>query len=205
MELTVTDKTEALTKAVGDERTSGHQREFEQLVRRHSAAAFNVAYRMTGNRSDAEDLTQETFLRAFRFFGNYRRDYPFESWLYKIMSNLWIDTLRRRPKAGMPVSLDQPVGPDQQTMDFPDDEPTPETQLLESTLDHRVQKALDGLSRPFRTAVILADIEGLSYEEIADIMKCSIGTVRSRIHRGRRSMRQKLGSMEDFLEEKSRE
>jgi len=77
------------------------RREFEALVRRYHGQAFNVAYRMTGNRTDAEDLLQETFLRAFRFFSNYRRDLPFESWLYKIMSNLWIDTLRR-PDAGPP-------------------------------------------------------------------------------------------------------
>jgi len=195
VDITVTDKTEVLSQTA----EGGHKREFEALVRKHNATAFNVAYRIAGNRTDAEDLTQETFLRAFRFFGNYNRAYPFESWLYKIMSNLWIDTLRRRPKNGQPVSLDQTFGEDELTMDIRDDGPSPEQQMIESTLDSRVQKALDTLPKAFRTAVVLADIEGLSYEEIADIMKCSIGTVRSRIHRGRRAMRQKLGRLEDFI------
>lgn len=199
VDLTVTDKTEVLTESTEQER----QREFEDLVRRHHGTAFNVAYRIAGNRTDAEDLVQETFLRAFRFYANYRRDYPFESWLYKIMSNLWIDTLRRRPKAGTPISLDQPVGADEQTLDLPDDGPTPEVSLLEGTLDSRVQDALNALPKAFRVAVILADIEGMSYEEIAEVMRCSIGTVRSRIHRGRRAMRQKLGSLEEFLNEVS--
>src|SRR5580704_11750857 len=74
------------------------QEEFDRLVRRYHKHAYNVAYRMTGNHSDAEDLTQEAFLRAFRFFGNYRRDWPFDNWLYKIMSNLFVDSLRRKPK-----------------------------------------------------------------------------------------------------------
>ena len=82
--------------------------DFDQLVRRHQKQAYNVAYRMTGNHTDAEDLTQEAFVRAFRFFGNYRRDWPFDNWLYKIMSNLFVDDLRRRPKAEM-QSLDQPL------------------------------------------------------------------------------------------------
>src|SRR5438445_13867591 len=82
--------------------------EFDALVRRCHRQAYNVAYRMTGNHADAEDLTQEAFVRAYRFFGNYRRDWPFDNWLYKIMSNLFVDDLRRKPKAKL-QSLDQPL------------------------------------------------------------------------------------------------
>lgn len=193
----MTNKSEAATQTL----ERGHRKQFEELVRRHHGAAYNVAYRMTGNKTDAEDLVQETFLRAFRFFQNYRRELPFESWLYKIMSNLWIDTLRRRPKKGPHISLDQTIGDTEQTLDFPSDDATPEESLMEQTIDSRVQDALLSLPEAFRMAVILADIEGLSYEEIAEIMNCSIGTVRSRIHRGRRAMRNKLGSLKAFLEE----
>lgn len=193
----MTDK----TRLFADSTERQTRNEFEELVRRHHAAAFNVAYRMTGNRHDAEDLTQETFLRAFRFFGNYRRELPFESWLYKIMSNLWIDTLRRKPKHGLPVSLDQPMGDSGQALDLPDDKPSPEEDLLIHTLDSRLQDALNALPAAFRMAVILADIEGMSYEEVAEAMRCSIGTVRSRIHRGRRAVRQKLGSLQMFAGE----
>src|SRR5580704_8464781 len=85
--------------------------EFDRLVQRYHKQAFNIAYRMTGNHADAEDLTQEAFVRAFRFFGNYRRDLPFENWLFRIISNLFVDDLRRRPKARI-QSLDAPVGND---------------------------------------------------------------------------------------------
>lgn len=200
VELTVTDNTQVVSETT--ERRQ--RREFEELVRRHHASAFNVAYRMTGSRTDAEDLTQEAFLRAYRFFGNYRREMPFESWLYKIMSNVWIDTLRRKPKNGAPISLDQAMGATEQPLDVPDDRPTPEEDLMERTFDTRVQAALSAVNKDFRMAIILADIEGMSYEEIADIMKCSIGTVRSRIHRGRQAMKEKLGSLRDLLGEEAR-
>lgn len=179
------------------------RREFEELVRRHHGPAYNVAYRIAGNKADAEDLLQETFVRAFRFFKNYRRDLPFESWLYKIMSNLWIDTLRRRPKTGPHISLDQTLGDTDQTLDLPDEGPTPEDRLIEVTLDSRIQDALSALKKEFRIAVVLADLEGMSYEEIADVMGCSIGTVRSRIHRGRQALKKRLGSLHRFLNEEA--
>ncbi len=197
VELTVTENSKVLT----DTAENRQRREFEELIRRHHATAYNVAYRMTGNRNDAEDLAQETFLRAYRFFGNYRRELPFEGWLYKIMSNLWVDMLRRKPKGGTPMSLDQAIGNTDQPLEIASDEPTPEEDFFEKTLDSRIQTALNSLNRDFRMALILADMQGMSYEEIADIMGCSIGTVRSRIHRGRQAMRQKLGSLQELLNE----
>src|ERR1700733_1933032 len=86
--------------------------EFERLVQRTQRQAYNIAYRMTGNRDDAEDLTQEAYLRAYRSFGTYNRQMPFESWFFRILSNLFIDLLRRRPKQ-KPLSLDQPMGDDE--------------------------------------------------------------------------------------------
>src|SRR3972149_6010111 len=87
---------------------SQERRAFDELVERYHKQAYNIAYRMTGNHADAEDLTQEAFIRAFRFFAQYKRELPFDSWLYKIMSNAFVDTLRRRPKAHI-RSLDQPI------------------------------------------------------------------------------------------------
>ena len=74
-------------------------KEFDNLVKKYQKQAYNIAYRMTGNHADAEDLTQEAFVRAYRFFGRYRRDWPFDNWLYKIMTNLFVDNLRRKPKS----------------------------------------------------------------------------------------------------------
>ncbi|MES2462512.1 MAG: sigma-70 family RNA polymerase sigma factor [Armatimonadota bacterium] len=172
------------------------KREFDRLVQRYHKQAYNIAYRLTGNHADAEDLTQEAFVRAFRFFDNYRRDLPFENWLFRIISNLFVDDLRRRPKARI-QSLDAPVGNDATSesnafLEIPDTRENPERVVLHEELDEQIQKALASLPQDFRKTVILADIEGMSYEEISEAMHCSLGTVRSRLHRGRKLLRTKL-------------
>ncbi len=174
---------------------------FDQLVERYHKQAYNIAYRMTGNHADAEDLTQEAFIRAFRFFAQYKRELPFDSWLYKIMSNVFVDTLRRRPKAQI-RSLDQPIATEdgEALLEIADTSDGPEGQLMSREMDARIQTALNSIPEDFRLAVIYADIEGLSYEEIADAMSCSIGTVRSRLHRGRKLLRDRLKSYTAQLE-----
>ena len=171
------------------------KQEFDDLVQRYHKQAYNIAYRMTGNHADAEDLTQEAFLRAFRFFSHYRRDLPFENWLFRIMSNLFVDELRRRPKARI-HSLDTPVGGEggesNAYLEIPDSRDNPERVVLHEELDEQIQKALATLPQDFRMTVILADIEGMSYEEISETMRCSLGTVRSRLHRGRKMLRNRL-------------
>jgi RNA polymerase sigma-70 factor (ECF subfamily) len=176
------------------------RREFDRLVERYHKQAYNIAYRMAGNHADAEDLTQEAFIRAFRFFGQYRRELPFDSWLYKIMSNVFIDRLRRRPKVKI-RSIDQPVTTDEGEAQFEIADPSdgPEDVVLSLEMDSRLQAALDNLPEAFRITVIYADIEGLSYEEIAEATKTNIGTVRSRLHRGRRLLRDKLKKFEHQL------
>lgn len=171
------------------------RREFDGLVKRCHRHAYNIAYRLAGNHADAEDLTQEAFVRAYRFFDRYDRRMPFENWLYRIISNCFIDEIRRRPKT-RPQSLDQPLAGSSDSselkLELPDSKADPECLLMECELEEPLQKALDCLPVDFKQAVILADIQGLSYEEIADIMGCSLGTVRSRLHRGRKMMRNRL-------------
>ena len=172
--------------------------EFDKLVQRYHKQAYNIAYRLTGNHADAEDLTQEAFVRAFRFFDNYRRDLPFENWLFRIISNLFVDDLRRKPKARI-HSLDAPVGNDPNGdnsayFEVPDMRENPERVVLHEELDEQIQRALDALPADFRMTVILADIQGMSYEEISEAMGCSLGTVRSRLHRGRKLLRSKLST-----------
>jgi RNA polymerase sigma-70 factor (ECF subfamily) len=172
--------------------TGGDHAEFEKLVERTQRQAYNIAYRMTGNRDDAEDLTQEAYLRAYRSFSTYNRQLPFESWFFRILSNLFIDLMRRRPKQ-KPLSLDQPMGDEESEenllLQIPDEEANPERNLMDSVMDERLQTALATLPEAFRAAVLLCDVEGKTYEEIAQIMGSSIGTVRSRIHRGRTMLR----------------
>src|SRR5437588_10845501 len=132
--------------------------EFEALVARTQRQAYNMAYRMTGNRDDAEDLTQEAYLRAYRSFDRYDRALPFENWFFRILSNLFVDRLRRRPKQ-TPLSLNQAMtnadGEEDFTLEVADEESDPENQILKDVLDERLQKALASLSKDFRTAVVL--------------------------------------------------
>jgi RNA polymerase sigma-70 factor, ECF subfamily len=189
-----------VAEVVTDTARSEDRREFDSLVERYHKQAYNIAYRMAGNHADAEDLTQEAFIRAFRFFGQYRRELPFDSWLYKIMSNVFIDRLRRRPKVKI-RSMDQPVTTEdgEAQFDVADTSAGPEETVLSREMDGRIQAALNTLPEAFRLTVIYADIEGLSYEEIAEATRTNIGTVRSRLHRGRRLLRSKLKGYADQL------
>jgi RNA polymerase sigma-70 factor (ECF subfamily) len=174
------------------------QAEFDRLMRKSYRRAYNLAYRMTGDPLEAEDLTQETFLRAYRFFDKYNRWLAFEAWLRQIMHNLYVDMLRRKPKA-QGYSLDQPLpnssdDDDDMVADFPDAGANPEKQLLAVEFSADMQEALNRLPHEFREAVVLCDIEDMSYDEIASAVGVSTGTVRSRIHRGRRLLRKWLSA-----------
>ena len=163
---------------------------FERLMQRHRKQAYHVAYRMTGNHADAEDLLQEAFLRAFRFFENYRRDLPFEKWLFRIMTNLFVDGVRKKSRMRV-TSLDAPLPGESEGnlyLDIPDARTEPERVTLHEELDEQIQRALASLPADFRRTVILADIEQRSYEEISKLTGCTIGTVRSRLHRGRKQL-----------------
>lgn len=164
---------------------------FETLIRTTHAQAFQLAYRLTGSRTDAEDLVQEAFLRAYRFFHRYDETLPFTSWLYRIMVNAHIDHVRRSGRLKT-SSLDEPHPETGGGWDLPDESASPERLLLEGAMEAEVQDGLANMTPDFRIAVLLADLEGMSYEEVAQIMRTSIGTVRSRIHRGRKQLRRHL-------------
>jgi RNA polymerase sigma-70 factor (ECF subfamily) len=164
---------------------------FEQLIRDTQKQAHSLAYRLTGNRAEAEDLVQETYVRAFRFFNRYDDSLPFASWLYRIMTNAHIDMVRRRGRLRT-TSLESSGADGVTTWDIPDNGPGPDREMIQNAIEEPVQRALMAMTPEFRTAVLLADVEGLAYEEVAEIMRTSVGTVRSRIHRGRKQLRSHL-------------
>lgn len=164
---------------------------FEALIRKTGKQAYSLAYRLTGNSSEAEDLVQETYIRAFRFFAKYDQNLPFTSWLYRIMTNAHIDSVRRKGRIKT-TSLEQSGTDGNSTWDLPDVNAAPDRAMLQQSVAEPVQNALGAMTSEFRTAVLLADVEGMAYEEIAEIMKTSVGTVRSRIHRGRKQLRKHL-------------
>ncbi|WP_193386444.1 RNA polymerase sigma factor SigE [Streptomyces xiaopingdaonensis] len=158
---------------------------WEEIVSTHSARVYRLAYRLTGNQYDAEDLTQEVFVRVFRSLSTYTPG-TFEGWLHRITTNLFLDTVRRKQR----IRFDS-LGDDAAER-LASREPTPQQHFNDRHFDADVQQALDTLAPEFRAAVVLCDIEGLSYEEIATTLGVKLGTVRSRIHRGRSHLRKAL-------------
>ncbi len=158
---------------------------WEQIVTEHSPRVYRLAYRLTGNRFDAEDLTQEVFVRVFRSLSSYQPG-TFEGWLHRITTNLFLDGIRRTKRIRF-----GPLGDDVNDK-LPGREPDPSVEFHDRHLDDDIQRALAALPVKFRTAVVLCDIEGLSYEEVATTLGVKLGTVRSRIHRGRAALRSAL-------------
>lgn len=158
---------------------------WEEIVSTHSGRVYRLAYRLTGNQHDAEDLTQEVFVRVFRSLSTYTPG-TFEGWLHRITTNLFLDMVRRKQR----IRFDA-LGEDAAER-LPSKEPTPQQVFNDAHFDADVQQALDTLAPEFRAAVVLCDIEGLSYEEIAATLGVKLGTVRSRIHRGRSQLRKAL-------------
>jgi RNA polymerase sigma-70 factor (ECF subfamily) len=164
---------------------------FEGLLRDSYKQAYALALRLTGNPTEAEDLVQESYIRAYRFFHRYDESLSFSSWLYRIISNAHIDMIRRKGRLKT-LSLHGAGEDGSATWDVPDLQSSPDRGVMEGALEAPVQAALRAMTPEFRMAVVLSDMEGLAYEEVAEIMKTSVGTVRSRIHRGRKQLKNHL-------------
>ncbi|MGH8777111.1 MAG: RNA polymerase sigma factor SigE [Jiangellaceae bacterium] len=158
---------------------------WDEVVREHSGRVFRLAYRLTGNIHDAEDLTQDVFVRVFRSLSSYSPG-TFEGWLHRITTNLFLDGVRRKKRIRFDALADDAAER------LSGREPSPDRVFDDRMLDADIQAALDSLPPDFRAAVVLCDIEGLSYEEIAATLDIKLGTVRSRIHRGRAHLREAL-------------
>lgn len=158
---------------------------WEAVVREHSDRVYRLAYRLTGNSHDAEDLTQEVFVRVFRSLPSYTPG-TFEGWLHRITTNLFLDLARRRQRIRF-----EGLG-DEADARLCGAEPTPSQAFDQRHLDLDIVAALEDLPAEYRAAVVLCDIEGLSYTEIAQVLDVKLGTVRSRIHRGRAQLRSAL-------------
>lgn len=171
----------------------GDEAAFEQLLTQHEKSVYNLCLRMTGNPEDAMDVSQEVFLRVWKNLGSYQFDAAFSTWLFRIASNACIDFLRAKKRRN-DVSLtmqDENDGEDKE-LAVPDETPLPEEQLLAKEQQRAVMKAMSELPPDFREILQLRVVEGLPYEEIAEILDIKVGTVKSRLARARNQLRKNL-------------
>ena len=170
---------------------------FNEIVARYKGKIYNYLYRMTGNAEDAEDLTQEVFVRMYTSIGSFRAEASLSTWLFRIAGNLCVDAFRRgKRERGLVQSLDAGRAEDDagaaETRDVPDWSREPMTLFARKELGAQIQAALEKLPPKLRSAVVLHDIEGLAYEEIAEVERVPLGTVKSRIFNARVALRERL-------------
>jgi RNA polymerase sigma-70 factor, ECF subfamily len=173
-------------------RTENDFRRFESMMDSTQRRAYSMALQLTRNPMDAEDLMQDTYIKAWRGFDSYLPGRPFLNWLLRIMQRAYLDNRRRDNPIRKAESLHSMVSPSDgevQEMPISDPNPGPDEELLHREFSFELRKALDQLPEVYREAIVMCDLEGMSYAEIADLQRTTIGTVRSRIHRGRRFLR----------------
>jgi RNA polymerase sigma-70 factor, ECF subfamily len=159
---------------------------------------YGAALRMTRNPADAEDLVQETMLRAYRAFDRFEPGTNLKAWLFRILTNAYINVYRKRKREPQKVSSDELEDFDlyQELKDHESSwDETPENIVLDNLVDSDILQAIEELPEQFRLAVVLSDIEGFTYAEMAEIMDVPMGTVMSRLHRGRKALQQRLGEL----------
>lgn len=172
------------------------QADFAAQAMPHMSSLYSGALRMTRNPADAEDLVQETYLKAYRGFGGFQEGTNLKAWLYRILTNTFINTYRAKKRRPDESELDEVedlylyrrLG----GLEAAEAGRSAEDELLDHVTDTEVKEALESLPEQFRVAVLLADVEGFSYKEIAEILDIPIGTVMSRLHRGRKGLQKRL-------------
>lgn len=177
------------------ESISSESARFEQLMTSTRRKAYSHALMLTRNPSEAEDLLQETVVKAWKGYGTYMPDRPFLNWILRIMQRAYLDGRRRENPIRRAESLNSLISPsdgDVQELPIPDTQPTPDNVFLRAQVADLVHQALEEVPDVYREAIVGCDLEGLTYQEVADQQKTTVGTVRSRIHRGRKLLRQIL-------------
>lgn len=164
--------------------------EFERVALPHLTHLYTAAFYLTRNEAEAEDLAQETYLRAFRFFDKFEPGTNCKAWLLSILRNLFINRYQQKKREPEMVDWEKIDQAYESIVAQREDagKDNPESLFFSRVMDHEVEQALRGLPEEFRTAIILVDIQELSYEEAAKVMECPVGTIRSRVSRGRRML-----------------
>jgi len=176
----------------------GDTASFEQLVLMYQDKVYSLSLRLTGQAQDAEDLAQEVFVRAYRYMNSFRGDSDFGTWLHRIAVNIWLNQ-KRKIQPTLAYSLDEPVssGDGEIKREIPDISDEPESVLLSSQMSEKLHRAVESLPKDQKAVLLLREVEDYSYEEIAGMMDCSVGTVKSRLSRARDALRRSFNGYAD--------
>ncbi|GIP30541.1 ECF RNA polymerase sigma factor SigW [Paenibacillus sp. J23TS9] len=170
----------------------GDQRAFAEIVELYKDKIYHLAYRMLGNRHEAEDIVQETFLRVYKNLDRYDPNQKFSTWIYRIATNLCIDRLRKKkPTYSLDAEMNDQEGMDGYSM-IPSDNRTPESETLLSETQEIIYQAIGSLPAKYKSVMILRYLQDLSLQEISDVLGMPVTTIKTRVHRGREFLRKKL-------------
>lgn len=170
---------------------AGDERQFELLIEQCKTRAYNIALRYLHNEEDAMDALQESFIKIYRHLGSFKEGSKFDTWVYRIVVNTCNDMLRKN-NAAMTESMIRSDEEDEYTLELPDPEPGPQEALLRKEQAAQILEALAQLKPDQKEVIVLRDIQGFSYEEISEMLDCSMGTIKSRINRARNRLREIL-------------
>lgn len=177
----------------------GSREAFNELMLKYQKQVFNIAYGMLSDFDDASDAAQEVFVKVYRSIASFKGQSSFTTWLYRICANVCNDMLRKRQRRGISISLDADETENSVPSELPSEEPTPEESLEQSERQRAVREAINSLSREYREIIVYSDLQQLSYDEIAAILKCPTGTVKSRLNRARNALRKKLSDNRELF------
>lgn len=187
--------TDVIEKDILKECKDKNRNAFNKLVETYQSKVFNMAYSMLSNYEDANDAAQEVFLKVYKNIDKFEGKSSLSTWIYRICVNVCNDMLRKRTRSAPVISLfsfGTNDNDEEKPLEIKDDTPTPEESLEMTETQAEVRRALDELSPEFKTVITLYDLEGLSYDEISDILKCPVGTIKSRLNRARKALKKNL-------------
>lgn len=195
---------EEMEKLLVAKSKKGNLNAFEELIGGYEKKAYNIAYRIMGNEEDAKDMAQEAFIKIYKSIQNFREESSFSTWLYRIVTNVCLDELRKRKKDKL-VPLEMNIETEKGTavVELSAEKETPEDVFERVEKRQLIQNAILSLGEDYKTVIILRDIQGFGYEEIATILNCSLGTIKSRINRARNMLKEKLRYQLELYEKKS--
>jgi len=170
----------------------GDRDAFNEIVTMHQNKVVNIAYGMLSSREDALDAAQETFLKVYNGIDSFKGGSSISTWIYRICTNVCTDMLRKRQRSANIISIDREDDENSPVLEIADDSPTPDNSVIMNEQQKAVRKAISQLSDEYRTVLTLCDIEGLSYEEISLVLKCPVGTIKSRLSRARNNLKKIL-------------